>query len=121
VRVNCVPAVNGDQPQNDVAKHRSDATLALLSYAMLIVASLDQYIVVVAMPDIGHRSDFVTDVSGAQRDGPHPEVLPPRRSVPTEPRRITGYGRWRCTQERRGLAPLIGPQETGTADNEKTQ
>jgi MFS family permease len=39
-------------PQGDLAKDRNAATLALLSFAMLIV-SLDQYIVVVALPDMG--------------------------------------------------------------------
>jgi EmrB/QacA subfamily drug resistance transporter len=50
VRVNCAP------PQHQVVRDRSRdrraRTLALLSFAMLIV-SLDQYIVVVALPDIG--------------------------------------------------------------------
>lgn len=46
MRVNCVPP-----PQNPRGD-RGAATLALLSFAMLIV-SLDQYIVVVALPDIG--------------------------------------------------------------------
>jgi hypothetical protein len=35
----------------------SNATLALLSFAMLIV-SLDQYIVVVALPDIGRELGY---------------------------------------------------------------
>jgi hypothetical protein len=52
VRVNCAPPVNCDTPRDDLARHRSAATLALVSCAMLIV-SLDQYIVVVALPDIG--------------------------------------------------------------------
>jgi MFS family permease len=38
--------------RSDLFRGRSAATLALLSFAMLIV-SLDQYIVVVALPDIG--------------------------------------------------------------------
>ena len=46
MRVNCAP------PQDDLARDRNAAVLALLSFAMLIV-SLDQYIVVVALPDIG--------------------------------------------------------------------
>jgi EmrB/QacA subfamily drug resistance transporter len=53
VRVSCAP------PQDDLGwdrsalvRDRSAPTLALLSFAMLIV-SLDQYIVVVALPDIG--------------------------------------------------------------------
>jgi MFS family permease len=46
VRVSCSP------PQDDLVRDRSAPTLALLSFAMLIV-SLDQYIVVVALPDIG--------------------------------------------------------------------
>jgi EmrB/QacA subfamily drug resistance transporter len=45
VRVSCAS-------QEDLVKDRSAARLALLSFAMLIV-SLDQYIVVVALPDIG--------------------------------------------------------------------
>jgi hypothetical protein len=52
VRVNRAPPVSCDPPRDDLARHRSAATLALLSFAMLIV-SLDQYIVVVALPDIG--------------------------------------------------------------------
>ena len=52
MRVNCAPSVKCDRPRDDLAGHRSTATLALLSCAMLIV-SLDQYIVVVALPDIG--------------------------------------------------------------------
>lgn len=46
MRVRCAP------PQDDLVRDRNAATLALLSFAMLIV-SLDQYIVVVALPDIG--------------------------------------------------------------------
>ncbi|WP_338930878.1 MFS transporter [Streptomyces netropsis] len=41
----------GGSPQNGLGWNRETATLALLSFAMLIV-SLDQYIVVVALPDI---------------------------------------------------------------------
>jgi predicted MFS family arabinose efflux permease len=52
VRVNCARPVNCDPPRDDLARHRSAATLALVSCAMVIV-SLDQYIVVVALPDIG--------------------------------------------------------------------
>ena len=52
MRVNCAPPVNRDATREDLARHRNAATLALLSFAMLIV-SLDQYIVVVALPDIG--------------------------------------------------------------------
>ncbi len=44
--------VNGAPPQDELAGNRRSTTLALLSFAMLIV-SLDQYIVVVALPDIG--------------------------------------------------------------------
>ena len=44
--------VNGAPPQDELAGNRRAATLALLSFAMLIV-SLDQYIVIVALPDIG--------------------------------------------------------------------
>src|SRR4029450_68160 len=52
MRVNCAPPVNCDPPRDDLARHSRAATLALLSCAMLIV-SLDQYIVVVALPEIG--------------------------------------------------------------------
>src|SRR5262245_35505775 len=52
MRVNCAPLINREPPQKDIARDRTAATLALLSFAMLIV-SLDQYIVVVALPDIG--------------------------------------------------------------------
>jgi EmrB/QacA subfamily drug resistance transporter len=52
MRVNCAPSRDCASPQDDAAWNRSAATLALLSFAMLIV-SLDQYIVVVALPDIG--------------------------------------------------------------------
>jgi MFS family permease len=38
-------------------RHRQTATLALLAFAMLIV-SLDQYIVVVALPEIGRELDY---------------------------------------------------------------
>ena len=41
----------GASPQSGLGWNRETATLALLSFAMLIV-SLDQYIVVVALPDI---------------------------------------------------------------------
>src|SRR5215475_6823480 len=51
MRVNCAPPQ--DAPSQDgLAWNRSTATLALLSFAMLIV-SLDQYIVVVPLPEIG--------------------------------------------------------------------
>jgi MFS family permease len=46
MRASCV------RPQYDLAGDRGAASLALLSFAMLIV-SLDQYIVIVALPDIG--------------------------------------------------------------------
>lgn len=46
MRVSCAP------PQDDLVRDRSAPMLAVLSFAMLIV-SLDQYIVVVALPDIG--------------------------------------------------------------------
>src|SRR5262245_35963674 len=52
MRINCAPPQDSAPPQNGLAWNRSTATLALLSFAMLIV-SLDQYIVVVALPDIG--------------------------------------------------------------------
>jgi hypothetical protein len=50
VRFNCAPR------QPDRAKNGGNAILALLSFAMLIV-SLDQYIVIVALPEIGRASD----------------------------------------------------------------
>ncbi len=52
MRVNCAPSQECAPAQDGVAWNRSAAVLALLSFAMLIV-SLDQYIVVVALPDIG--------------------------------------------------------------------
>ena len=52
MRFNCARSHDRASPQDEVARNRSAATLALLSFAMLIV-SLDQYIVVVALPDIG--------------------------------------------------------------------
>src|SRR5262247_4640984 len=52
MRVTCVPSQERPSPQAGLAWSHSAATLALLSFAMLIV-SLDQYIVVVALPDIG--------------------------------------------------------------------
>jgi len=53
VRANCALAViNCDPHRNDVAMRHGAATLAFLACAMLIV-SLDQYIGVVALPDIG--------------------------------------------------------------------
>ena len=51
MRASCV------RPQYDLARDRSAATLALLSFAMLIV-SLDQYIVIVALPDIGRELGY---------------------------------------------------------------
>jgi MFS family permease len=50
-RIESTPAREGTGPV------RSVATLALLAFAMLIV-SLDQYIVVVALPEIGHALDY---------------------------------------------------------------
>jgi MFS family permease len=70
VRANCVPSqcVSGTAPQDDLIKHRGAATLALLSFAMLIV-SLDQYIVVVALPeiarDLGYSSQTLQSVISA--------------------------------------------------------
>src|SRR5262249_6047022 len=65
VRVNCAPPQGdlardqGDlaRDQGDLPRGRSATTLALLSFAMLIV-SLDQYIVVVALPDIGRELGY---------------------------------------------------------------
>jgi EmrB/QacA subfamily drug resistance transporter len=45
--------------RDSFAGTRPEATLALLAFAMLIV-SLDQYIVVVALPEIGRALDFST-------------------------------------------------------------
>lgn len=47
----CTPSLDHPAPRRELIRGRSAATLALLSFAMLIV-SLDQYIVVVALPDI---------------------------------------------------------------------
>jgi EmrB/QacA subfamily drug resistance transporter len=52
MRINCAPSQDCASTQDNVAWNRSAAMLGLLSFAMLIV-SLDQYIVVVALPDIG--------------------------------------------------------------------
>src|SRR5215475_13270534 len=52
MRFNCAPPQDSAPPQDGLAWNRSTATIALLSFAMLIV-SLDQYIVVVALPEIG--------------------------------------------------------------------
>jgi EmrB/QacA subfamily drug resistance transporter len=52
MRANCDSPPDCASPQRALAGRGSAATLALLSCAMLIV-SLDQYIVVVALPDIG--------------------------------------------------------------------
>ena len=51
MRASCV------RPQYHLARDRGAATLALLSFAMLIV-SLDQYIVIVALPDIGRELGY---------------------------------------------------------------
>ena len=51
MRFNCASRQDCDS-QTGVGWNRNAAILALLSFAMLIV-SLDQYIVVVALPDIG--------------------------------------------------------------------
>jgi MFS family permease len=52
MRVNCAPSQDCASRQAEIGWNRSAATLALVSFAMLI-ASLDQYIVVVALPEIG--------------------------------------------------------------------
>jgi MFS family permease len=57
MRVSCAPSQECALPQNEVACDRGSAILALLSFAMLIV-SLDQYIVVVALPDIGDELGY---------------------------------------------------------------
>src|SRR5215208_8457389 len=46
-----------DSPSGRLGGNRQAATLALLAFAMLIV-SLDQYIVVVALPDIGRALGY---------------------------------------------------------------
>jgi hypothetical protein len=51
MRVNCAPR-RGAVLEDDVRGNGNTAILALLSFAMLLV-SLDQYIVVVALPEIG--------------------------------------------------------------------
>ena len=51
MRVDCAPSQDSAQSQLDAVSGRRAAALALLSFAMLIV-SLDQYIVVVALPEI---------------------------------------------------------------------
>jgi EmrB/QacA subfamily drug resistance transporter len=48
---------NTTSPSERPSHHHRTATLALLAFAMLIV-SLDQYIVVVALPDIGRALDY---------------------------------------------------------------
>src|SRR5262245_55771729 len=52
MRVSCAPSQECARAQDDLTRNRSVGVLALLSFAMLIV-SLDQYIVVVALPDMG--------------------------------------------------------------------
>jgi len=52
MRINCAPSQDCASSPDKFAWNRSAAMLGLLSFAMLIV-SLDQYIVVVALPDIG--------------------------------------------------------------------
>src|SRR5262249_20376146 len=51
MRVNCAPRTDAVL-EDDVRGNENTAILALLSFAMLLV-SLDQYIVVVALPEIG--------------------------------------------------------------------
>src|SRR5215471_1929714 len=51
MRVNCAPRTNAVL-EDDVRGNENTPVLALLSFAMLLV-SLDQYIVVVALPEIG--------------------------------------------------------------------
>jgi MFS family permease len=57
MRVSCPPSPGPDPGTEAPAPIRGTATLALLSFAMLIV-SLDQYIVVVALPDIGRALGY---------------------------------------------------------------
>ena len=52
MRAGCALPQDAGLPRDVLAENRGAATLALLSFAMLIV-SLDQYIVVVALPEIG--------------------------------------------------------------------
>lgn len=57
MRPNCVPPPGDTALPDDTARNGRAAVLALLSFAMLIV-SLDQYIVVVALPDIGRELGY---------------------------------------------------------------
>jgi MFS family permease len=57
MRVNCPPSPDRSQETTQLAPARAGGILALLSFAMLIV-SLDQYIVVVALPDIGRALGY---------------------------------------------------------------
>lgn len=57
MRINCTASQDCASPQDEVAWNRSVALLGLLSFTMLIV-SLDQYIVVVALPDIGRNLGY---------------------------------------------------------------
>jgi EmrB/QacA subfamily drug resistance transporter len=56
MRVNCAPR-RGAVLEDDVRGNGNTAILALLSFAMLLV-SLDQYIVVVALPEIGRDLSY---------------------------------------------------------------
>src|SRR5262244_3549094 len=57
MRVNCAPLQHCAPPRDGLASGGCAATLALLSFAMLIV-SLDQYIVVVALPEISRALGY---------------------------------------------------------------
>jgi EmrB/QacA subfamily drug resistance transporter len=52
-----MPLTEAASPLDEPSRDRLTATLALLAFAMLIV-SLDQYIVVVALPEIGRALDY---------------------------------------------------------------
>src|SRR5215468_7623814 len=56
MRVNCAPRTDAVL-EDDVRGNENTAVLALLSFAMLIV-SLDQYIVIVALPEIGRELGY---------------------------------------------------------------
>src|SRR5262249_51979327 len=57
MRFKCAPPQDCAPPRDGLASGGCAATLALLSFAMLIV-SLDQYIVVVALPEISRALGY---------------------------------------------------------------
>src|ERR1700716_2749515 len=115
MRVNCVPSRDCASPQDDAAWNRSAATLALLSFAMLIV-SLDQYIVVVALPVIGRELGYsaqtlqsvisayaVASAGFLMLGGRAADLLGPRRVF------VSGLALYACASLAGGLAsaPVI--------------